>query len=48
MQTFLREHGGPGIQHIGLYTSNISEAVATLKDKGVTFIDPPAAYYSEV
>ena len=48
VQTFLREHGGPGIQHIGLYTSNISEAVATLKDKGVTFIDPPAAYYSEV
>ncbi|KAK2572164.1 4-hydroxyphenylpyruvate dioxygenase-like protein [Acropora cervicornis] len=47
VQTFLREHGGPGIQHIGLYTSNISEAVATLKDKGVTFIDPPAAYYSE-
>ena len=48
VQTFLREHGGPGIQHIGLYTSNITEAVATLKDNGVRFIDPPATYYSEV
>lgn len=47
VQTFLREHGGPGIQHIGLYTSNITEAVATLKDNGVRFIDPPATYYSE-
>ena len=48
VQTFLTEHGGPGIQHIGLHTSNITEAVAALKDNGVKFIDPPAAYYSEV
>ena len=48
VETFLTEHGGPGIQHIGLHTSNITEAVATLKDNGVTFIDPPSAYYSEV
>jgi len=47
VQTFLTEHGGPGIQHIGLHTSNITEAVAALKDNGVKFIDPPAAYYSE-
>ena len=48
VQTFLNEHGGPGIHHIGLHTPNITEAVATLKDSGVAFIDPPAAYYSEV
>ena len=48
VETFLTEHGGPGIQHIGLHTSNITEAVTTLKDNGVTFIDPPSAYYSEV
>ena len=48
MQTFLTEHGGPGIQHIGLHTPDITEAVAALKDNGVAFIDPPAAYYSEV
>lgn len=48
VQTFLTEHGGPGIQHIGLHTSNITEAVATLKDNGVTFINPPSTYYSEV
>ena len=48
VQTFLTEHGGPGIQHIGLHTPNITEAVASLKDSGVKFIDPPAAYYSEV
>ena len=48
VETFLKEHGGPGIQHIGLHTSNITEAVATLKNNGVAFIDPPTAYYSEV
>ena len=48
VETFLTEHGGPGIQHIGLHTSNITEAVATLKDNGVAFIDPPSTYYSEV
>lgn len=48
VDTFLTEHGGPGIQHIGLHTSNITEAVATLKDNGVAFIDPPSTYYSEV
>lgn len=48
VETFLTEHGGPGIQHIGLHTSNITEAVATLKDNGVEFIDPPSTYYSEV
>ena len=48
MQTFLTEHGGPGIQHIGLHTPDITQAVAALKDNGVAFIDPPAAYYFEV
>lgn len=48
VQTFLTEHGGPGIQHIGLHTPNITEAVAALKESGVKFIDPPSAYYSEV
>lgn len=48
VETFLTEHGGPGIQHIGLHTSNITEAVTTLKDNGVAFIDPPSTYYSEV
>ena len=48
VQTFLTEHGGPGIQHIGLHTPDITQAVAALKDNGVAFIDPPAAYYSEV
>ena len=48
MQTFLTEHGGPGIQHIGLHTPDITQAVAALKENGVAFIDPPAAYYSEV
>ena len=48
VQTFLTEHGGPGIQHIGLHTPDITQAVAALKENGVAFIDPPAAYYSEV
>ena len=48
METFLREHEGPGIQHIGLHSPNITNTVAALKENGVTFIDPPAAYYSQV
>ena len=48
VDTFLSEHGGPGIQHIGLYSPDLVPTVSTLRKSGVEFINPPKAYYSEV
>lgn len=48
VSTFLSEHGGPGVQHIGLHTNDIINCIQTLKEREVKFITPPSAYYSEV
>ncbi|XP_031568838.1 4-hydroxyphenylpyruvate dioxygenase-like protein [Actinia tenebrosa] len=47
IQTFLEEHGGPGVQHIGLHTTDIVHAVDRLKKDGVQFVTPPDAYYTQ-
>lgn len=46
--TFLKRHGGPGIQHIGLSTDKLVEAVGMYKNEGVAFLQPPKEYYNEV
>ncbi|XP_060065559.1 4-hydroxyphenylpyruvate dioxygenase-like protein [Ylistrum balloti] len=46
--TFLTEHGGPGIQHIGLHTPDIVTTVSCLMTSGVEFAEPPYTYYTEV
>ena len=46
--TFLDEHGGPGVQHVGLASSNIIETMDELKGLGVEFIQPPDEYYEPV
>ena len=48
VETFLEEHNGPGIQHIGLYAPDIINTVQHLRNRGLQFIQPPAAYYTEV
>ncbi|XP_063049953.1 4-hydroxyphenylpyruvate dioxygenase-like protein [Engraulis encrasicolus] len=48
VDTFLEQHRGPGIQHIGLYTSDIVKTAQAMTEAGVQFFSPPAAYYSEV
>lgn len=48
MDTFLEQHGGPGIQHIGLATQDIVSTASTMANAGVQFFSPPAAYYTEV
>lgn len=48
VDTFLLQHRGPGIQHIGLYTDNIVSSAQTMTKAGVHFFTPPPAYYSEV
>ncbi|XP_078527901.1 4-hydroxyphenylpyruvate dioxygenase-like protein [Lissotriton helveticus] len=48
VDTFLEQHGGAGIQHVGLYTPDILVAAKALRDAGVRFVTPPSDYYSEV
>ncbi|XP_064816538.1 4-hydroxyphenylpyruvate dioxygenase-like protein isoform X2 [Oncorhynchus masou masou] len=48
VDTFLEQHGGPGIQHIGLYTQDIVSTAQTMGRAGVHFFSPPPAYYTEV
>ncbi|KAL4231353.1 hypothetical protein ACF0H5_008932 [Mactra antiquata] len=48
VDTFLQEHHGAGIQHIGLHTFNIIGTVSKLKENGVQFAEPPYTYYTEV
>jgi 4-hydroxymandelate synthase len=42
---FLKNHGGPGIQHIALSTDDIVATIDTLSDAGVEFLTAPATYY---
>ncbi|KAF7705666.1 4-hydroxyphenylpyruvate dioxygenase-like protein isoform X1 [Silurus meridionalis] len=48
VDTFLEQHGGPGIQHIGLFTQDIVSTAEAMANAGVQFFCPPAAYYTEV
>ncbi|XP_051968822.1 4-hydroxyphenylpyruvate dioxygenase-like protein [Xyrauchen texanus] len=48
VDTFLEQHGGAGIQHIGLYTEDIVSTAGTLTRAGVQFFSPPPAYYTEM
>ncbi|XP_067931670.1 4-hydroxyphenylpyruvate dioxygenase-like protein [Watersipora subatra] len=46
--TFLQQHGGPGIQHVGLATDQLIDAVRLLKQRQVPFLQPPREYYQEI
>ncbi|KAG7492638.1 hypothetical protein MATL_G00016840 [Megalops atlanticus] len=48
VDTFLEEHRGAGIQHVGLYTEDIVSTARSLSQAGVQFFSPPPAYYTEV
>ncbi|KAM8837929.1 4-hydroxyphenylpyruvate dioxygenase-like protein isoform 2-T2 [Spinachia spinachia] len=48
VDTFLEQHGVPGIQHIGLYTENIESTAGAMADAGAQFFSPPQAYYMQV
>jgi 4-hydroxyphenylpyruvate dioxygenase-like putative hemolysin len=45
---FLGGHGGPGLQHIGLSSLDITSCVSAMIRKQVPFRTPPAAYYRNV
>ncbi|XP_030310734.1 4-hydroxyphenylpyruvate dioxygenase-like protein [Calypte anna] len=46
VDTFLEQHGGPGIQHVGLHTTDIVSTTKALQQWGAQFFTPPATYYS--
>ncbi|XP_023686696.1 4-hydroxyphenylpyruvate dioxygenase-like protein isoform X1 [Paramormyrops kingsleyae] len=48
VDSFLEQHGGAGIQHVGLYTPDIVSSVDTLAEAGVQFFSPPPTYYTQV
>ena len=48
MDVFLNNHGGEGVQHVGLHTDNIISAVSQLQGNGVRFNEVPYTYYTEV
>merc|ERR1719204_1494534 len=45
VNTFLKAHGGPGLQHIGLSTLSMAPTVGLLTARGAMFRKPPPTYY---
>jgi 4-hydroxymandelate synthase len=42
---FVRDHGGPGVQHVALSTADAVGTVGLLRERGVAFLSTPDAYY---
>ena len=45
IQEYLDFHGGPGVQHIALRTTDIVRTVTRLRASGVEFLEVPDTYY---
>lgn len=41
-------YNGAGVQHIAFRTHDIVTAVTRLRERGVSFLDVPSAYYSDL
>ncbi|WP_306748125.1 4-hydroxyphenylpyruvate dioxygenase [Saccharothrix yanglingensis] len=46
IDSFLRDHGGAGVQHMAFATGNIVSTLDSLAARGVAFLDAPGSYYS--
>ena len=44
---YLEFHGGPGVQHVAMQSSDIVQTVAALRERGVLFLATPDAYYDD-
>lgn len=42
---FIKDHGGPGIQHVAFGSAAIVSSISALRANGVEFLQTPAAYY---
>lgn len=45
LDDFLAAHGGPGVQHIALLTSDIIATLRALRSRNVEFLKTPSTYY---
>ena len=45
---YLEFYRGPGVQHLALATDDIIGTVTALRDRGIEFLQAPAAYYAEL
>ncbi|GAA3002389.1 4-hydroxyphenylpyruvate dioxygenase [Streptomyces lactacystinicus] len=45
LDSFLKDHGGPGVQHIAFTTDDIVRSVDAIAARGVEFLGTPPAYY---
>ena len=45
VNSFLREAGGPGVQHLGLATTDMAHTITALTRRGAVFRKPPHTYY---
>ena len=48
IQEYLDSYGGPGVQHIAFRTNDIITAIASLRSRGVRFLEANAAYFDDV
>ena len=48
IEEYVEYYGGAGVQHIALNTSNILRAITVLRERGVVFLEPPKAYYTQL
>ncbi|KAK4534298.1 hypothetical protein CDCA_CDCA01G0323 [Cyanidium caldarium] len=48
IQEYVDYFGGPGIQHVALYTGDIIRSVSALRARGVSFITVPDTYYEDL
>jgi 4-hydroxyphenylpyruvate dioxygenase len=48
IEEYLEFHGGPGVQHVALATTDIVGTVRALRDRGVQFLATPLSYYKEL
>lgn len=48
IQEFLDVNQGPGIQHIALQTPDIIQAIAQLRQRGLSLLEVPGSYYTQL
>lgn len=48
LSRFLKEHEGPGVEHVALHAQKMEKSVTKMIEAGATFRRPPASYYSQI
>jgi 4-hydroxyphenylpyruvate dioxygenase len=48
IEEYLEFHGGAGVQHVALSTTDIVGTVSALRERGIEFLATPGSYYEEL